>query len=111
MNRTGWRKYVVYVLLLWTLVDLSFPVLCGSEEISFPDQNAGVTLSASAYHAPDTEPSKYNSDNDCFCCCSHIVPSPYFALPADFQSVSKDFPRPIGEPRGLSRSFYHPPRA
>ena len=74
----GLRKGIAIWQLLWAVADISIPRLCASETVLIPDAQLVLTSTPpSASH--DSPGSRFISD-DCFCCCSHIVPSPHFVL-------------------------------
>ena len=113
------------VLLLHAGADLAFPELC-------PDKpfDAGFTqsldlasrASGNETSPPLAAPAPHESkderrsdpqpgDEDCFCCCTHVMPSPLFVAPGDaepgllasrYQNTSIPAPPP--------NNPYHPPR-
>lgn len=102
-------KTVAIVLLLWTVTDIAAPGLCASETVLIPDAQLVLT---SARHSAShrSTGTLYVSDDDCFCCCSHIVPSPHFVMaltpqvaPAEVTVAWVRLDRP-------PTSLYHPPR-
>jgi hypothetical protein len=115
-----WQKLVVLPILLWALLDLSVPGLC-SDEYLLPSTQTSQDLSAgervnsqviSALASPDSTPSTSNTiEEDCWCCCSHIVP----ARPANLVTLAtlnlEAPPAPENPSQGWSLPLYHPPRA
>jgi hypothetical protein len=102
-----------------TVVDIFSPQLCGDEQVSLSstgpvdstEEGAGE-LGASQTHdsQPDQDSHQSPIDEDCFCCCSHIIPSPHVNVaalncpPPPGASVIASFP--LAPPRGA----FHPPR-
>lgn len=116
-----WSRRVAAVLLLvWAFCDLTIPGLCQSDNPttssaailqSSPNRAAHVSISEHRDDkSPLTAPSSGDSD-DCWCCCSHIVPSvlivslgPIFQVPNDLDSYSPD------DPRWLASKLFQPPK-
>lgn len=102
-----------------TVVDIFSPQLCGDEQVSLSltgpvDSTEEVACEAgtSKTHDPQPDQDSHQSpiDEDCFCCCSHIIPSPHVNVAAlncppqlDASAITS-FPLP--PPRGA----FHPPR-
>jgi hypothetical protein len=102
------RKVMVTVLLVYALADLSIPGMCreswdepdtGPLAILTSTQQSGGPVSS---HGPDAD--------DCFCCCSHILP----ALPLTLTCVPlREFVRTPQSPRFNSFAItppHQPPR-
>ena len=102
-------KTVAIVLLLWTVMDIAVPGLCASEPVLTPDAQLVLT-SAPSSASHDSSNAQFMSDDDCFCCCSHIVPSPHFLLAVAPQAVPADIKLDCAPPVSLPTSLYHPPR-
>ncbi len=113
--RKSWPKLLAFVLLVWTAVDISLPmVVCNSEGQLLLNRGAGLVLSSSAPSTPrqgGSQQSRYAYEDDCFCCCSHIVPTQHFELLAMLRAVPTNFIPTNGEARGIAESVYHPPRS
>ena len=108
MAHRGWRKYVTGMLLLWAVIDLSIPVLCQSENWARPDIQAIYTTTSQGNEG--TSQSRFDYEDDCFCCCSHIVPRPHFELSAGLLWSLADPALLEGQPDGSVPTLYHPPR-
>jgi hypothetical protein len=71
-------RCVAILFLLWTLADLFIPQLCAadasfSELSSDPDEI--VTSKATGPEDPLIPDDPIQRDDDCFCCCSHVLPA------------------------------------
>ena len=102
-------RFVALVLLLWTAVDLSIPSICRAED---PASNLGQGTSFVQRH--DTQFSQtpsFQDDDDCFCCCSHIVPSSHFTADAEAHAVSSTAGVRESQIDQSPRSLFHPPRS
>ena len=109
MSQRVWAKYLAGFLLLWALVDLTVPMVCQTDVVEFP---AVQTAAGTALQKPQdgNSPQQYYED-DCFCCCSHIIPAPHVVLTAALVSVPADFPAEPGKIDGIAQAHYHPPRS
>lgn len=117
-TRMHWalRKLVAVMVLVWALADLTVPGVCQTD---FPVLNGPqpATLSAhgnasrSAHLNFSHQPQSQNErEDDCFCCCSHIVHS-CVATFSDRATVVEHLPAFVTEqPHEFSTSLYHPPR-
>jgi hypothetical protein len=102
-------RFVALLLLLWTAVDLSIPSICRGED---PGSNMGQ--GASVVQRQDTDlsqPPGFQDDDDCFCCCSHIVPSSHFMADAEAHAVSSTAVLCESQIDQYPRSLFHPPRS
>jgi hypothetical protein len=103
-----------------TVIDMLSPQLCGDEQISFTfaGQNASREDLQASLEANNSDDSKSSQDShspqigeDCFCCCSHILPG--FAM----KELGPGAPiailvRPDKMlPSGPPQYTYHPPRS
>jgi len=82
------RRGIVIFLLAFafvdlTLIDLAFPQLCSDEQVTLGAARANESTNRAddECEAPagrDSEPARdsqpISADEDCFCCCSHIMP-------------------------------------
>ena len=83
---------IVCLLLTWAAADLLVPQLCSAEQ------------------AQTESPSGTQDDDDCFCCCSHIVRArPIEVTSADLIPVVRETFVPPDLAPGVPRSLYHPP--
>lgn len=114
------RRLAAVLLLLWAFCDLTVPGLCQSDATEFSAVSAqthsqNVTPSVSAKEHSGSNPWTVNSatdSDDCWCCCSHIVPGT-----VSFSLVAL---HPVAGPLDLYRSetpqwrsleLFQPPKA
>lgn len=114
--RKVWPKLLVSFLLLWTAVDISLPILvCNSEAMLSLDVGPGLTLPSSSSSRQesrqDSGESKYRYEDDCFCCCSHIVPTAHVNLVAVLRSAPAQIRLTSSAPEARPRTLFHPPRS
>jgi hypothetical protein len=108
-------RFVAIFFLLWTLTDLSVPEVCMAD-FDAPASLAGASteqpvLATSPQRHDSGSPSvPYQPDDDCFCCCSHVLPSSFADVERlkALSTVERDDDgtvpyRPINTP-------FHPPR-
>jgi len=110
MNRWGWRKVVASYLLAWTFLCLCVPMSCAEDRVAIPGASSAIA------QAFETQSDRGNApvpsyEDDCFCCCAHIVPTPHFSVAAPTDFVAVEPALLYGEPRKLAISVYHPPRS
>ena len=112
------------LFLLHSAVDMLFPQLCNDEEFfgaSFSSRwlrssNDSEAVNAYAVDSSGEVPDDQRSDpqhrdEDCFCCCTHVMPSSVFASPDDAELVISSSPLArIFIPSAPSDNPYHPPR-
>jgi hypothetical protein len=123
-QRPAWQKLFAGFLLLWALADLSVPGLCKTDDddrssdsqvISQPDSAfqtqqspSGTNLRDASYRGRQGAP---NVEEDCFCCCAHLVPSAHFqAVAIEGLSQASTFYRFI-QVTASAAPPYHPPRS
>ena len=116
---------VALLFLFHTGVDLLFPQLCSeepvdiaisqslpvTEETTIDEAYAPVAVSLPKDSREDQRPDPQHSDEDCFCCCTHVMPSPLFVAPGDADPglmTSRDQNTSI--PAAPPNNPYHPPR-
>lgn len=109
------RKALVVALLAWAMLDMAVPSLCPSDSWEIESlagrSELSLVASTSQSESPVDGPVKSHYEDDCFCCCGHIVPAvPVLPLPAWITSVGKTF---LESDRVLviSAKYFHPPRA
>jgi hypothetical protein len=122
-HRSLWRKGLTAFFLLWTLADLSVPGLCRTDNDRSQDLQAPLSTTSNtlASHRQSTvtrasvptpgQQSSPSSDEDCFCCCSHIVPAPHFQIPAISESVPTLAVYHFNSVTASALPLYHPPRS
>ena len=88
------------LFLLYTGVDLVFPQICAEEPVgaattqSFERSGEVKTANRSTVASFGTSEGTRNQqgsevpcrDEDCFCCCAHVMPSPLFVEPSTADS-------------------------
>ena len=122
---------IVLLFLIYTAVELAFPQFCGERAIGilgagsvvFAEELSSDEISASARESVTndsegtlpTSPGQDNDvpdDDDCFCCCAHVMPSPLFLNPETSGLVNPSHLQPrISIPTASLRAPYHPPRS
>ena len=122
---------IVLLFLIHTAAELAFPQFCGEMSSSFfgsgsvavaaervlpgsasPSISGGVIQKAeSTLPGVPNKDSELPKDEDCFCCCAHVMPSPLFVDPETAQLVLlSDIQAPASIPTGSVHTPYHPPR-
>jgi hypothetical protein len=116
------RRGIVIFLLAFafvdlTLIDLAFPQLCNDDCLAMAaaPQNEGSRQSDDECAPPDGRDSQGDSqpastDEDCFCCCSHIIPGYWIAVAPLEMTPRLNIPstEPLLSPP--PRDTFHPPR-
>ena len=113
---------VAVFFLLFTAADLITPHLC-SEELGLPsfgslssinsilDRTDQIAMSiADADSHQEESPAPTQSNEDCFCCCSHILPEVHFAVEGMLLEPLDTDPAISSLPTGSPDRPYHPPR-
>jgi hypothetical protein len=107
------RRGIAVFFLLFTIVDISSPHVCCEELNGLVESVAqSAAVNASIVHdsrsQPPAKPSA--SEEDCFCCCSHVLPSLSLNMAElDFKSPETDPQQDCLLTPPLS-ALYHPPR-
>ena len=91
-------RLVVVALLSWAATDLVFPELC-AEDSALAAQSQGSANDASA------------RQDDCFCCCQHVVPVILQVSTVHLGSIDLPDAQPPVFPVGIVRHIFHPPLA
>lgn len=97
INKTEVRRCVmrgiVLLFLFYTAADITYPQICGEEfgNVAFANTSpskaaadrGGLKVSASADHNTQRNQPKNQEprDEDCFCCCAHVVAGMVFVPP------------------------------
>jgi len=124
MRRPIWQKFFAALLLVWALADLSVPGLCQSDDDGAQDAQA-LSQFASASQVARGIPSGTHlrmasnlgrqnapsSQEDCFCCCAHIVPSPHFYFARIQRSAQAMTLYHFNKVTASTPPLYHPPRS
>ncbi len=113
-------RVIAILFLVYTAADLTVPEFC-DEEMGFPRfaQTASSTgLRSEAAFASDASESRQDlpsepthSDEDCFCCCTHVLPG-HVAASVDVPEFTSLFTalRIIDLASPPLKGPYHPPR-
>ena len=123
-QRSQLLRVIAMLFLLHSGVDMLFPQLCSDEEtfggsfsssgvVATNDGEAGkaFAVDGSSEFPDDQRSGPEHRDEDCFCCCTHVMPSPVFASPDDAELViSTSTVARIFIPSAPSDNPYHPPR-
>lgn len=97
-----------------------FPQFC-DEENSYNSSFSSTVLSsapnretvvvASTQFPDDQRPDSLPSDEDCFCCCTHVMPSPVFhSFESAELAITRNTTHRIFIPSAPPDNPYHPPR-
>jgi hypothetical protein len=110
-------------LLLLTCVDILSPQTCAEEHFGFPvaafakaasasarDDGAAVTMASEQTHSEEGSESE-NPDEDCFCCCTHLLVRGHFALGTAPQDPIVTPPEWLCLLPPPPHTLYHPPRS
>jgi hypothetical protein len=108
LMRSVWRKQLALLLLLWMVVDLCVPGMCQAEDLTFSSPSRS-TLIRSAGGGGAQNPD--SPEDDCFCCCTHIVLTAPVELSAFALSTPEHGIVDLNPPRGFTSASYHPPRS
>lgn len=104
-----WHRVVALVILLWAVVDMAVPSLCEADSgflIPLTQQQSSMSVDSDK----SSQPADPAHEDDCFCCCSHISPTPHF----EFTTVAFSEEYAATTPRlhllEFAEPHYHPPR-
>ena len=104
-----WQRIAALFILLWAVVDMSVPSLCQADSDFLPvPQQQSATLSVDQNR--DSQPAFPSNDDDCFCCCSHVSPTPHFELSVIASRQETVAPDPVIHRLEYTEPHYHPPR-
>jgi hypothetical protein len=101
------------------IVDLFFPQLCGDDQLSIlapgpAESSEKIADEFAATRNQDPQPAQDShqsgTDEDCFCCCSHIIPSPHVNVATLNCQPRPDDPEIIPFPSSSPHGVFHPPR-
>src|SRR5687767_7200837 len=106
-RRSQLLRVIAMLFLLHSGVDMLFPQLCNEEELfggsfsstvlsSTNDAEVGqvIAVNGSGESPNDHRSDPQHRDEDCFCCCTHVMPSAVFASPDDAELVILRSPVP-----------------
>jgi hypothetical protein len=112
---------IIFAFVDLTIIDLAFPQLCDSDHSTVSSSlnaiNAALSpgeIYAVASTGTDNDRDRHRDpdceEDDCFCCCSHIVP----AIPVNVAALGLKTLAAVAAitslPSPPPQSTYHPPR-
>jgi hypothetical protein len=121
-RRSRLLRVIAMLFLLHSAADMLFPQLCSEEELFGASFNSASTatndrdvltafvVNRSNESPDDQAPDQQHREEDCFCCCAHVMPSPVFANPATDLPLSRSVAHRVFLPSAPSDNPYHPPR-
>jgi hypothetical protein len=101
------------------IVDLFFPQLCGDDQVSIlgaspveSSEKVADEFAATRNQGPQPAQDSHQSetDEDCFCCCYHIIPSPHVSVATLNCQPRPDDPAIPSFPSLSPHGVFHPPR-
>jgi hypothetical protein len=101
------------------IVDLFFPQLCGDDQVSIlgaipVESSEKIADEFAATRNQDPQPAQDShqsgTDEDCFCCCSHIIPSPHVNVATLNCQPRPDDPAIPPFHSSSPHGVFHPPR-
>ena len=113
---------VAILFLLYTGVDITIPQYHLDESIGIgvsqvlkyraqASETETVALASESIPNAPRDDREGPRDEDCFCCCSHVMPSPVFVDPGTTIVISPRIPEPqVSTPAAPIHRPYHPPR-
>ena len=119
VRQTHLHSWIVAFFIVFSLADLSGMTPCCDEQNGLPPYGAG-TIARSAVagqpsivtvadSSPRQEPAP-TTDEDCFCCCAHILPACDANLVAPVAASLVTDPREALLPTPPPSRTFHPPR-
>ena len=117
-------RAIAILFLLYTGADLLVPQVCAEErglttieandlQATSPDLASYVSSLASDTSNKEHNqfPEQQQRDEDCFCCCAHIIPGSVFHGSSISEIVSISLPtKQALVPLQLPKAYFHPPR-
>src|SRR5688572_7814488 len=116
-------KAVALLFLFHTGVDLLLPQLCSEEPVNLTAAQSLITHRtvsdevftrlnlAAPSDSQDQEPSETPQDEDCFCCCTHVMASQGFGNPASAElGLATNLRLNLSILSAPPDNPYHPPR-
>ena len=124
LRNERWLKAVAILFLLYTGIDLVSCQVCCENIAGLPTEFAlalsaerqanetfAVVSDQSSEKSRDEQRSNPSSDEDCFRCCTHVMPSPVFTSAANTSLKMKmGLAENISIPTAALNNPYHPPR-
>ena len=110
-----WKRRVALVILTWALLDLSVPGLCPGEQ-EIPSTSTAAFVSSFVASVPHSirvsgPVSDQTTDDDCWCCSSHVAPAPRFEATLLSPLEREEATLSERPSQGWSLPLYHPPRS
>ncbi len=115
---------IANLFLVYTALDIAYPQLCSEELASLgsaahqtlrvnsdsPSQ-AGLLVSANSGSHQNQPSNQESQEEDCFCCCAHVVAGMVFVPPiALLQNSDVSIRKLSATPQNEFERPYHPPR-
>jgi hypothetical protein len=125
MTKSRLVRCTAILFLLYTGVDIACPQICSEEVVSFaaneaplPESISTGKTTVSVRASSDKEDSQRNEptdqksqDEDCFCCCAHVVPGMVYVAPTLLDLKSPvSVPDLASVPTPPLFQTFHPPR-
>lgn len=121
---------IVLLFFIYTAAELAFPQFCGEKAVSIlgvrsvalaseqPSSDNTLASTSVMKNSETTLPGlprqdqEIPNDEDCFCCCAHVMPSPLFVNPETSALViSSGLQGRVSIPAGSLHAPYHPPKS
>jgi hypothetical protein len=118
-GRLAWpRRIVAVLMLLWGFCDMTVPGVCQTDFHGTATSNSDTEITQRhqlvqvfpPMHQPNPESSAADPD-DCWCCCSHIVPSPTFFPFIPFSFEQSPTRLRVERAQWVALEFFQPPKA
>jgi hypothetical protein len=116
----GIVRAVAVLFLLYTGIEITVPQFCSEAssvlsiskaDVEKADVENGAARVFKSNRNQSELPSEHSSDEDCFCCCTHVVPGHALAVTAVANlTPGVAIQRTIKLPSPPLQSPYHPPR-
>lgn len=117
------HREIAIFFLAFVIMDVSYPQRCTDDKLVF--EIPSVLAESAKYFSNISEPASALHKNsppsgmpdqsapeleDCFCCCSHIVPGTQVSAASLAAKPSPTIPKAVFLPSPPRNSFFHPPR-
>ena len=113
-------RFIVILFLGYAGVDIANPQLCNDEfapssvllaETRAEEPSTGVSIGDSEKSEQREQPSRPHSEDDCFCCCTHVLPGVTTHPSGAFDVISQGLTlMPQSVTSAHLMALYHPPR-
>ena len=125
LGRRYLHRGLVLIFFVMTLADIASPQNCGEDvwgllKAASPQSSVqtpadfgpeAARISAdSQQQQPASDPDSAPADDDCICCCSHILPGVIFHVDEPDLAPSLNEPTVTTLPTAPPQSAFHPPR-